>query len=130
MEPAEAVVREYVAACNAGDLERVYAVLHPDVQMHESRLLPGAVSAVGLESVKRYLARFETHWQAFRWEPSEFDVCGDQVFMPALLHLTGRESGIPVVHEWFYVFRVRDGKLARQDAFATRAEADAALREP
>jgi ketosteroid isomerase-like protein len=125
VDQAEAVVREYVAACNEGYGPRVTEVLHPDVQMHEAQALPGAVSAVGLESVKRYLGRFGTYWRAFFWEPIEFRSAGERVLMPARLHLTGRESGIAVVHEWFYVFTVRDGKLLRQEAFAERAEAEA-----
>ena len=127
VNPAEAVVREYVAACNDGYSERLVDLLHPDVQMHEAQTLPGAVSAVGLESVKRYLSRFGTYWSAFHWEPLEFRAHGERVLMPARLHLTGRESGIAVVHQWFYVFAVREGKLARQDAFAHREEAEAAF---
>jgi ketosteroid isomerase-like protein len=127
----EAVVRAYIDACNAtfgvDNPEPVLALLHPDIEMHESRLLPGAVSAVGFQSVVRYLERFGTYWQGFRWEPLEFVPRGDRVLVPAILHLTGRESGIPVAHEWFYLFTVRDGLLLRQDVFTDRGEAEAAL---
>jgi ketosteroid isomerase-like protein len=125
VDDAEAVVRAYIAACNDGDGPRVVELLHPDVQMHENRELPGAVSAVGLDSVSRYLERFGTYWQEFRWEPLSFETAGDRVLVPARLHLTGRESGIAVAHEWIYVFAVRDGKLLRQDAFGDREEAEA-----
>jgi ketosteroid isomerase-like protein len=37
--------------------------------------------------------------------------------MPARLHLRGRESGIAVERDWFYVFTVRDGKLLRQEGY-------------
>jgi ketosteroid isomerase-like protein len=131
MDSPEAVVRRFVDACNEtfgrDDPERVLELLHPDVEWHESRALPGAVSAVGLDSVTRYLRRFNTYWQGFRWEPLEFEPRGERVLMPAVLHLTGRESGIPVAHEWFYVFTIEDGLVRRQDVFSDRAEAEAEL---
>jgi ketosteroid isomerase-like protein len=129
VDAAEAVVREYVAACNEGYGPRVTELLHPDVQLHEARALPGSVSAVGLDAVKRYLSRFGTYWSEFFWEPLAFRTAGERVLMPARLHLTGRESGIAVVHEWLYVFTVRDGKLLRQDGFSEPGEAEAFLLE-
>ncbi|HEX6712811.1 MAG TPA: nuclear transport factor 2 family protein [Thermoleophilaceae bacterium] len=130
----EALVRDYIDACNEAfggdDSDRIVALLHPDVEMHEAREMPGAVSAVGIQSVTRYLERFGTYWQEFRWEPLEFVARGDRVLMPAVLHVTGRESGIPVAHEWFYVFTISDGLLRRQDVFTDRAAAEAALDSP
>lgn len=123
----EVTVREYVDACNGDDLERVFAILHPDVELHEASALPGAVSAVGTDAVRRYLARFETHWSAFRWEPLELRVAGDRALMRARLHLVGRNSGIEVDREWIYVFTVRDGKLLRQDGYDELADAEIAL---
>ncbi len=125
----EAVVRAYVAACNAGDVEQVLAQLDPDFELHESTTLPGAVSAVGPEAVRRYLERFGAHWSEFRWEPLELSSAGDRVHLHARLHLQGRRSGIAVTREWHYVFSVQAGKLLRQDGYDERADAEAALRK-
>lgn len=121
-------MREYIAACNGDDADRLLATLHPDVEMHEASTLPGAVHAVGFEAVRRYLERFDAHWTGFGWEPLELRVGGDRALMRARLRLQGRRSGIEVDREWFYVFTVRDGKLARQDGYDTLAEADNAFR--
>jgi ketosteroid isomerase-like protein len=126
----EAVVREYVDACNGDSVDRVLAILHPDVELHEATNLPGSVSAVGFDAVKHYLERFSAHWTAFRWEPLELRVEGDRALMRAKLHLEGRRSGIEVDREWLYVFTIRDGKLLRQDGFDTLADAEAALAAP
>jgi ketosteroid isomerase-like protein len=123
----EAVVRAYVDACNGSDLEAVLAMLDPDVELHESTALPGAVSAVGFDAVRHYLDRFYTHWSSFRWEPLELEIHGDQAAMRARLRLTGRESGIEVDREWWYVFAVRDGKLMTQHGFDDREAALATL---
>jgi ketosteroid isomerase-like protein len=127
MTETEQVVHEYVDAVNAGDLERVLALLHPDVELHEAETLPGAVHAIGFAAVRHYLERFSTHWTAARWEPLELRFAGDRGVLVARLHLTGRESGIVVDREWSYVLTVRDGKLLRQDGYDDRETAFAAL---
>jgi hypothetical protein len=81
------------------------------------------VSAVGFDSVKRYVERFHTHWDSFHWEPFELEAGDERALMGARLTLLGRESGIPVERELWYVFTVRDGKLLRQDGFDDRDSA-------
>ena len=127
MDQTETVVREYIDACNGDDIDRVFATLHPAVELHEASLLPGAISAVGLEQVRHYLERFEAHWSSFRWEPLELRIAGDRALMRARLLLEGRKSGIQVDREWLYVFTVRDGKLLRQDGYDDMAAAQQAL---
>lgn len=127
MTETERVVREWVDAVNGDDAERVLALLHPQVELHEAETLPGAVHAVGYDAVRHYLERFSTHWKSFRWEPLEFTFLRDRALLVARLHLTGRESGVVVDREWSYVFTVLDGKLLRQDGFDDRAAARAAL---
>jgi ketosteroid isomerase-like protein len=123
----EEVVRAYVDACNGEDVEAVLALLHPEIELHEADTLPGAVSSVGFEEVRRYLERFHTHWSSFHWEPLELEFTGDRALMRARLRLVGRKSGIEVDREWIYVFVVRDGKLARQDGFDEMDDARAAF---
>jgi ketosteroid isomerase-like protein len=123
----EEIVREYIAACNGDDIDRVLAVLHPSVELHEADTLPGAVNAVGFDSVSHYLERFGAHWSSFNWEVLDLVVAGERALMHARLRLEGRSSGIAVDREWFYVFTVRDSKILRQDGFDDRAAAEAAL---
>jgi ketosteroid isomerase-like protein len=124
----EKVVRAYVEACNVGHLDRVVALLHRDIEMHEAEALPGAVSSKGIAAVRHYLERFGTHWSSFRWELLELRVNGERALMPARLHLRGRESGIVVQRDWFYVFTVRERKLLRQEAYDDERSAQEAFR--
>jgi ketosteroid isomerase-like protein len=128
MTDTEKVIREYVEACNAGHLDRVVGLLHRDVEMHEADSLPGAISSKGIAAVRHYLERFGTHWSSFRWELLELRVSGERALMPARLHLRGRESGIVVQRDWFYVFTVRDGKLLRQEGYDDARAAQEAFR--
>jgi ketosteroid isomerase-like protein len=124
----EKVVRAYVEACNAGELDRVVALLHRDIELHEAESLPGAVSSKGIAAVRHYLERFGTHWSSFRWELLDLRVNGERALMPARLHLRGRESGIVVQRDWFYVFTVRERKLLRQEGYDDERSAQEAFR--
>jgi uncharacterized protein len=116
------VAQAWVDACDRGDVEAALAVCDPEVELVEAEALPGSVTATGIDAVRRYLERFETHWSEASWEPEEFREAGDKVFMRARLKLVGRHSGIGVDREWIYVFTVRDGKLLRQVGYDDAAE--------
>jgi ketosteroid isomerase-like protein len=111
------LVKAWVAACNRGDVDAALALCHSEVELIESKTLPGAVDAIGAPAVRRYLERFTTHWSEGEWLPEEFLESDDRVFMRARLRLRGRRSGIEVDREWIYVFTARDGKLLRQEGF-------------
>src|SRR5436190_17092791 len=95
--------------------------------MHEADALPGSISAVGYEAVKRYIERFGTHWKSFSWDLLEMEVFEDHAVARGRLRLQGRESGIEVDRKWWYVFIVRDGKLLSQRGFDDREAALATL---
>lgn len=120
---AEEVVRAYIEACNGDDLEAVLRLLDPEIELHEAKTLPGAVSAVGIDDVTKYLERFNAHWSSFHWEPLEVHPSGDRVAVRARLSFVGRRSSVEVDREWAYCFTVRDGKLVRQDGFDEMSEA-------
>ena len=126
-EQTETVVRAYVEACNGDDLARVLELLDPEIELHEAETLPGAIHAVGLDQVRRYLERFDAHWSSFHWKPLELRVSENRALMKARLSLVGRKSGIEVDREWIYVFTVREGKLLRQDGFDQADEASRAF---
>jgi anthranilate synthase/aminodeoxychorismate synthase-like glutamine amidotransferase len=121
-----AVVRAYVDACNAGDFDAVYELLHADFVLAESEALPGAITTSGPAEARRYFEGFQKHWSEGSWQPHRFVAAGEKVWMPARLALRGRKSGIAVDRDWQYVFTVRDGKLLRQDGYDDEAEARAA----
>jgi ketosteroid isomerase-like protein len=116
------VVKAWVAACNESDGDAALALCDSSMELVEAKALPGAVTATGIDAVRRYLERFSAHWSEVQWLPQEFLESGDKVFMRARLRLRGRRSGIEVDREWIYVFTVRHGKLMRQDGFDDRID--------
>jgi ketosteroid isomerase-like protein len=123
-----AVVREWIRAGNAGDLEAALAVCDPAFEMIESGTLPGAVHVSGEEGLRRYFRGWERNWSEWNWREELIeDVDGDRVLLVSTLWLRGLRSGIGVERRWAYVFTVRDGRLLRQDGYADETEARAAL---
>ena len=116
------IAKAWVEACDQGEIETALALCDPQVELVESEALPGPVTATGIDSVRRYLERFQTHWSEGSWEPEEFREAGERVFLRARLRLVGRHSGIEVDRQWIYVFTVRDGKLLRQVGYDDEAE--------
>jgi ketosteroid isomerase-like protein len=116
------IAKAWVEACDRGEIQAALALCDREVELVEAEALPGAVTATGIDAVRRYLERFETHWSAGSWEPEEFRESGEKVYLRARLRLVGRHSGIEVDREWIYVFTVRDGKLLRQEGYDDDAE--------
>jgi ketosteroid isomerase-like protein len=116
------VVKAWVDACNQGDVDLALALCDPSIELVEATALPGAVTATGIDAVRRYLERFAAHWSEGEWLPEEIRESGDKVFMGARLRLRGRRSGIEVNREWIYVFTLRQGKLFSQEGFDDRAD--------
>jgi ketosteroid isomerase-like protein len=116
------IAKAWVEACDQGEIEAALALCDPQVELVESDTLPGPVTATGIDAVRRYLERFQTHWSEGSWEPEEFREAGEMVFLRARLRLVGRHSGIEVDRQWIYVFTVRDGKLLRQVGYDDEAE--------
>lgn len=116
------LVKMWVEACNAGDIEAALGLCDESMELFEADALPGAVTARGIDQVRRYLERFDAHWSQGEWMPEEFLESDDTVLMRARLRLVGRNSGIEVDREWIYVFTMRDGRLLRQHGFDDLAE--------
>jgi ketosteroid isomerase-like protein len=95
----------------------------PEIAMFESTTLPGAASAVGIDAVRRYVESFARHWDAIRFEPSEYIDAGDRVVVVARLVGRGKMSGVDVERTWAYVWTVRGSKVLRMDGYESRGEA-------
>jgi ketosteroid isomerase-like protein len=97
--------------------------LDPEISMVESAVLPGAVSACGIDAVKRYIESFAKYWEEVRFQPEEFIDAGDSVVVVARLVGRGKRSGIEVTHRWAYVWTVRGDKALSMVGYADRAGA-------
>jgi ketosteroid isomerase-like protein len=106
-------------------------LLHPEVEWHDQRELPGATVHHGIEEVMRHLASAE---ESVHYEPAdllEIRDAGPCVVAVYRIHARGRLSGVPVEREAAHVYRFREARIERVEIFASRTEAfeAAGLRE-
>jgi uncharacterized protein len=120
----ERVRAAYATYDQGGDLDP--ALFDPDVEWHNAPELPGATVHRGFDAMMADLRAQEEAWDERRLVPVDIVAAGDRAVVSLEVHARGRSSGVPVRLEVFHVLTVREGKVARVQAFVDR---DQALRE-
>jgi ketosteroid isomerase-like protein len=108
----ETVVRELLAAFNAGDLDAMVAHCAPDVVIVEDPSFPDARTYRGHAGVREMSARWSEVWANVSSTIEELTVDGPTVRVLIRFTGEGASTGIPVVidrHANRYT--VRDGKV-------------------
>lgn len=100
-----------------------YEHFDPEIAMVESKALPGAVEAHGIDEVRRYMESMTRYWDEIRFEPLEYIDAGESVVVDARLVGQGKKSGVAVERTWSYVWTLRSGRVIRMEGYADRAEA-------
>ena len=97
-------------------------LLHPAVEWHDQRELPGATVHHGIDEVMRHLASAEesVHYDAA--DLLEILDAGAYVVAVYRIHARGRSSGVPVERDSVHVYSFRDAKIERVEIFGSRTE--------
>jgi ketosteroid isomerase-like protein len=124
------LVRLGFEAIDRGDLDVIEAMTLPDAVMVQPPEVPDAKTYEGSAAIRGAMADWPTQWDDFRMDLLEVVDVSDDVAVSITRHRgRGRESGIAMDFEVFYVHHVPDGKLARLEMFFSREQAfDAASR--
>ncbi len=120
------LVRALFDAWNSDDLANVLPLVSEDIEWLEVEGLPDAlgVERRGREAVVSALQSLFETWQRYRLEPREVrDVGDDRVVAIVTEVARGRASGLEVASDWGYVMTVREGTLARVEAYRTPEKA-------
>jgi hypothetical protein len=121
------LVRAWQAAASDGRLEDLLALSHPEFEMTEASVLPGATRVSGLPALRSYGYGWGRNWSEQEWIEHELvELPPDRVVLDATLRLRGLRSSLWVEHRWVYLFVIRDGLVLRNDGFQTKEEALAA----
>jgi ketosteroid isomerase-like protein len=117
------VVRDQFAATNERDFERAMSRYSDDVVLVAHGFLnPGTFQ--GREAVGRWFGEwFQSFKPDYRFVIEEARDLGEVVLIIATHGGHGRASGVAVSAETSYLYKVRDGKVARVEIFDTRAGA-------
>ena len=122
------LVREAFEAFRRGGLEATFEFADPEITCMRAPSLPDPQTYHGIDGLRQMYADWTAEFEEFEMEPVEFVERGDRVFVDMLQRGTGRASGVTVEGTYCLAFTIAGGKITRQDAYLTRAQAEAASR--
>jgi ketosteroid isomerase-like protein len=108
------VARELTGAWNRSDWEAMADLFWPDAEAIAPRGWPEAGDSRGWEAVQRQFARLKDSWTDERFELASTEAIDDQrVLQHGHWRGAGRESGIPLDLQIWFISTFRDGKIAK-----------------
>ena len=116
------IVRRVFAA-GAEDLDAIIALHHPDWEGYIPAEYPISGTWRGLDGVRGFVEEWLGAFDQFSIEAEEFIDHDDAVFVAVAYTGRGLGSEVTLTDKWFYVYRVRDGKVYRWQPYRTRPEA-------
>ena len=127
------VVRRIVREINRGDIDSASDLATVDCELDFSNSR-GPESGVyrGRDQTRQFFNAFMEAWASLRWELEEvIELEGDRALTASQLQMRGHGSGVEVSVKGASVWTIRDGKVAAQTLYQSKAEAleAAGLRE-
>ena len=122
------VARCMLEAFNRGDVDGVIATFDEACLVEEPLEMPDSPSLGfrGHDGIREWMANLRGV-AGVSFEPRSFTTSGDAVLSELASQGLGQGSGVPVEWTTFAVLHIRDGKIARAQAFLSRDEALAAV---
>ena len=110
------VTEQFLKAFAAGDIETVFAMLHPEVVVHEGAGLPYAGEYVGPAGLQELVGKIMT---PFEMVVDSFKVSdgGDCAIARLQMTFTNRTSGRVVKMPGVELYNTSDGKVSKVDVF-------------
>jgi ketosteroid isomerase-like protein len=121
------IVQEGVAAFNSGELDRVFAVAHPDFEAHVAPEISAEPDTYrGQDGIRRYFESFREAFDEIGFEAEELVDAGSSVVVALRMTATARHTAIPVEQRNAGIWTVADGKIVSIQTYASFADALAA----
>ena len=116
------VVRRILDGWSQGDFSVGAELLAADFEwkQHAEAVEPGTRRGGQVGNSLRNI--FEIY-EDFRVQADDFIDAGDKVVVTARVSATEKRTGMPLKGTWALLWTVRDGRLVRNEVFASRAEA-------
>ena len=123
--PAD-VVRSLYEAFEQRDVPRVMELFDPEVEVRQSGELPWGGTYRGIEAALQFLGKLGSHIDT-NVEIERLIVAGDTVVENGRTRGRALESGREFAIDETHVWRVRDGRIVRMEAYVDNAAMLAAL---
>jgi ketosteroid isomerase-like protein len=122
-ENVESLRRAY-EAFNSGDMVRILAFAHPDIEV----VVPAELSAEpdtyrGHDGIRRYFHTFQDAMDDISFQPERFWDAGESVVAVVRLTAKGKRTAIPVEQRIAQVWTIRDGKGLQARTYVSLSEA-------
>jgi ketosteroid isomerase-like protein len=121
------IVQAAFAAWNAGDMDAVFALYHPELVYHPRADEPDPSPHVGRDAVEQLTYGFLDSFSEVTFEVLELIDAGDHVItstvLHALLHGQGSASAAGVSDTYVFVYKMRDGLAVEGWEYKTKQEA-------
>lgn len=123
------LTRRAFEAVGRGDFEFAQDLMTPDVVIVQPPEVPDAKTYEGRDAVRRSWEDWPRQWENFRMDLVEvIEVDEDTAIAVSRQRGRGRDSGIEMDFEVFFLSRSREGLTARIEMFFSREQALAAAR--
>ena len=122
-----AVVRSAYEALGRGDVQAIFGLLHPQIEVYQSKRVPWGGNYKGHEEVGYFFSKL-TETIESKVEPDQF-IDDEEGHVVVVGHTrgnvlaTGREFEVPAVHVW----TIREGKAVKFEAYIDDFQMRAAL---
>jgi ketosteroid isomerase-like protein len=118
-----AIVRDWIALSNAGDVPAILNLLAPDIRCFPAEGEPEAEAFRGREAYARRAYEARHAFDRHEIDVSEYIDLGDYVAVVARIHARGRMSQAPVSADEVWLIRFRDGKVVEYRECTTKERA-------
>jgi ketosteroid isomerase-like protein len=116
-------VRELYSVWSTGDLDRMLAQTHPEVEIVQPHELPDARTYHGREGLIDALLDWPREWEDFAVEPKRVFAVGDEIVVETVHRGRSLRMGIEIEAAIVWLF-TREGELTRRwDMFTTIEQA-------
>jgi len=120
------ITQQFLKACQVGDIETVFGMIHPECVIDEGHGLPYAGTFVGPAGLQELVGKIMTPMEMV---VDEFTVTdgGDCAVARIVLNFTSRSSGRSLKMPGIELYETTDGKVSKIDVFYKSTQAIAEL---
>jgi ketosteroid isomerase-like protein len=118
------IVRRGFEAFTRGGPEAMGEFWDPEIELWlPSGLIQAGGTYRGREAVLDWMKEWAEAWEEIEYTPEEFTEAGDNVLVRVLYDGRGKGSGVRVEGTFWYLFKLRDGKLLSWRLYPERTQA-------
>ena len=107
------IVRRAHEALNAGNVDELLTLCHPDFQLDMSDRVLNPATYQGHDGIRQFFSEVHEVWERYVWEPEELRDEGDIVVALLRTKGRGRGSGVEIDRKTAMIWTLRGGKALR-----------------